>query len=151
MTWLYNDENESRATDKPGEVHLTDFGYMQIRMWVQRYIYGGDTWRNMPWTDLHNFNNNNVAYHDYNYLSVARHEKNVTIRGSFQVYHNAWNDAVICNVPGFARPYEYVKFPIHGNNRTTKWLYINNVGQVACGEPLEDNETYNVNFTYRIW
>ena len=40
---------------------------------------------------------------------------------------------------------------IHGNNRTTKWLYINNVGQVACAEPLEDGQTYNVNFTYRIW
>ena len=151
MTWLYNDRNESNATDKPGEVHLTDFGYMNIRMWVQRYIYGGDTWRNMPWTGLYNFNNNDVAHRDYNYLNVSRHEKNVTIRGTFQVYHNAFNDAVICNVPGFARPYEGVKFPIHGNNRTTKWLYINNVGQVACGEPLDDNETYNVNFTYRIW
>ena len=151
MTWLYNDKNESNATDKPGEVHLTDFGYMNIRMWVQRYIYGGDTWRNMPWTALYQFNNNDVAHHDYNYLNVSRHEKNVTIRGSFQVYHNAVNDAVICNVPGFARPYEGVQFPVHGNDRTTKWLYINNVGQVACAEPLLDNQTYQVNFTYRIW
>lgn len=152
QSWFYATPGESAATNEPGGgVHFTEAGYTQARMYIQRYIYGGDTWRNFGWENLFPYSTDKVDK-NFNYTKVARFQHTVHIDGSFRVGGaTAAYDTVLMNVPLWATPFESIYFTVYGRDRNPKVLYVNDKGQVACRDQLSQWEYYDVNANWRIW
>ena len=119
---------------------------------MQRYIDGAPTWRNFGWRTLGDYAMTNVIDNAGD-MNCSRERYTVSIRGNFHVASGVTlgADTVFLNVPNWAIPYERIMFQVFGYDRTTKWCYINNVGQVAMSDVLTANMAYVANFSYRMW
>ena len=151
-TWVHMGENYAAAWDQGADnVHMTDAGYTHIKELFKCWLNGGDSWFNPPAENLYPLSAPAVNQ-NYNYLSCERDRDWVSIRGTFRIGNsNAGYDTKLMGTPGWARPYDGVNCPIIGNDRTYKYIYTNKNGGLYVGDILSANQTYQVNFTYKIW
>ena len=151
-TWAHMGRKFADVWDQGADnVHMTDAGYTHIKELFKCWLNGGSSWFNPPSENLYPLSTSAVN-HDYNYLSCERDRDWVNITGTFKVGNsNAGYDTKLMDLPGWARAYDGVSCPIIGNDRTYKYIYTNKSGGLYVGDILSANQTYQVNFTYKIW
>ena len=151
-SWVHMGQDFAAMWDQGADnVHMTDAGYTHIKELFKCWLNGGSSWFNPPAVNLHSLSTSAVN-RDYNYLSCERSGDWVNITGNFRIAgSNAGYDTKLMDTPGWARPYDGVSCPIIGNDRTYKYIYTNKNGGLYVGDILSANQTYQVNFTYKIW
>ena len=151
-TWAHMGRNYADSWDQGADnVHMTDAGYTHIKELFKGWLNGGSSWFNPPSENLYPLSTSAIN-RDYNYLSCERDRDWVNITGTFRTGGSALGyDTKLTDTPGWARPYDGISFPIIGNDRTYKYIYTNKNGGLYAGDILSANQTYQVNFTYKIW
>ena len=151
-TWVHMGRNYAAMWDQGADdVHMTDAGYTHIKELFKCWLNGGSSWFNPPSENLYPMSTDAVN-RNYNYLSCERSGDWVNIMGTFRIGgSNAGYDTKLMDTPGWARPYDGVSCHIIGNDRTYKYIYTNKNGGLYVGDILSANQTYQVNFTYKIW
>lgn len=80
-TWHLDDPSLVVAN----EVHYTPAGYDRVVDWVQMFLRGGDTWNNLPWTDMPIASPYTVpSGGDVTRIRVKREMGEVTFTGAFK-------------------------------------------------------------------
>lgn len=148
--FIYTSDYSQAVNETGGGIHLSPYGFDVLRMWIQRYIDGAPTWNDCGWLNLHPNSTSNINP-NYNYMRVSRHRNFVTLSGSFRTGSALGFDTPLMTLPLYATPYDGVNFIATGDDRVSKWLYVNTSGQVASRDTLNENQTYRVEFTYRVF